>query len=459
MKKRLIAMAVAMIATTGFAQIFTSTTQPEKTYKYRVYLHDKADCGYSVENPEAFLSQKAIERRKKFNLAVDEHDLPVSANYIAAIQKTGARVCNVSKWNNTAVVEVKKEKTMDKVSRLAFVDSVKLVYSSPKSITLPSVRDNVTDRTEKREDFYGAGKRQIELINGQKLHEAGFKGEGMTIAVIDGGFHNADKIAGLASVNILGTKNFVRPDMDTYLDGSHGMMVLSCIGANVPNVLVGTAPGASFYLLQSEDGATEFPVEEDNWCAAVEFADSLGVDVITSSLGYNTFDDVSLSHTHATLDGVTAINSRSASLAASRGLMVLNSAGNSGKKPWRKIGTPADGKDMLAVGAVRADGYATSFTSQGFAADGRVKPDAMAMGQSCRAFDTDGSITHVDGTSFSCPILCGAVTCLMQAFPDKRPELIIDAIHRAGDRYDNPDEIYGYGIPDMWKAYEILKNQ
>ena len=459
MKKIFIAMAVAMLTTTGFAQIFNTTIQLEKTYKYRVYLHDKDNCGYSVEHPEEFLSQKAIDRRKKFNLVVDEHDLPVSADYLAKLQKAGAKVCNVSKWNNTAVVEVKKEKTMNKVSRLAFVDSVKLIYSSPKSISLPSARDNVTDKTERTEDYYGGGKRQIEMLNGHKLHEAGFRGEGMTIAVIDGGFHNADKIAGLSSVKILGTKNFVRPNMDTYLDGSHGMMVLSCIGSNVPNVLVGTAPGASFYLLQSEDGASEFPVEEDNWCAAVEYADSLGVDVITSSLGYNTFDDKTLSHTHTTLDGATAINSRSASLAASRGLLVLNSAGNSGNKPWRKIGTPADGKDMLAVGAVRSDGYATRFTSQGYSADNRVKPDAMAMGQSCKVFDTDGSITRVDGTSFSCPILCGAVTCLMQAFPNKRPEQIIDAIHRAGDRYDNPDETYGYGIPDMWKAYEILKNQ
>ena len=294
------------------------------------------------------------------------------------------------------------------------------------------------------------------MIAADRLHDRGFTGQGVTIAVIDGGFHNADRIKGLSGVNILGTRNFVNPGRDVYLEGSHGMMVLSCISSNNPRVHVGTAPGASFYLLLSEDGASEFPIEEDNWCAAVEYADSLGCDIVTSSLGYTEFDDKSMSHPYWQLDGKTFVNSRSASLCASRGIVCLNSAGNSGDERWKLIGAPADGQNMLAVGAVDPRRRNTLFSSLGNSADGRIKPDVMAMGQRCAVFDTDGEITYVNGTSFSCPILCGGVACLMQAFPNAKPEEIVRAVCLSGDRAEHPDNVFGHGIPNMWRAYQIL---
>lgn len=457
MKKILTLLLLSFCAAAG-AQNHIERVPVAKTYKYRVYLADKKDCGFSVKKPEQFLSQKAIDRRKKFGLKVDRHDLPVTPAYLTTLRQRGLRVCQVSKWNNTAVVETTNPLVVSELVALAFVDSVKKVYESPDSVVRVARRDSLVGKLMDTADVYGYGLRQAHMIGADKLHQAGFCGDGMTIAVIDGGFHNAEVIEALRSCQVLGTRNFVDPHRSVYDDQSHGTMVLSCIGTNLPGTLVGTAPNAAFYLLQSEDGATEFPVEEDNWCAALEYADSLGVDLVTTSLGYYQYDDPALSHKYYELNGLTAVNSRSASLAASRGLVLLNSAGNSGRSAWKKIGFPADARDILAVGAVNADGLNTRFSSVGNSADGRVKPDVMAMGERSAVIDSDGSLTFVNGTSFSCPILCGGVACLMQAFPNKRPEVVIDAVRRSGNNANHPDNIFGYGIPDLWKAYEILKS-
>lgn len=235
------------------------------------------------------------------------------------------------------------------------------------------------------------------------------------------------------------------------------MNVLSCIATNRPGALVGTAPEASFYLLVSEDDSTEHKVEEDYWCAAVEYADSVGCDVVTSSLGYAGFDDPAESFGYNELDGRTHINSRVASLAASRGMVLLNSAGNSGNDRWKKIGVPADATDILTVGAVDHRGRNTLFSSLGNTADGRIKPDVMAMGEASVMLNTRGRLFTASGTSFSTPILCGLVACLRQAFPTVRPETIIQAVKLSGNNALTPDNVYGYGIPDMWKAYETLR--
>ncbi|MBP3227250.1 MAG: S8 family serine peptidase [Bacteroidaceae bacterium] len=458
--KRLLIALFALCALATSAQRHTAYVRQTPSSSYRVYLHDKDGNGYSLRHPEKFLSRKALDRRAKFGLAVDEYDLPVSKKYLKQLEKAGFPIHCVSKWNNTAVVSSPLIDAADRLRALPFVDSVALVYTAPDSLKVIQDRDEITDlRDNLVHNHYGKAFRQAEMIGADRMHAAGFTGEGITIAVIDGGFHNADRINGLKGVRILGTRNFVTPGRDVYLEGSHGMMVLSCIGGNLPGVMVGTAPGASFYLLLSEDGASEFPIEEDNWCAAVEYADSLGCDIITSSLGYTTFDDKSLSHKYWQLDGHTYINSRSASLAASRGLVVLNSAGNSASGRWKLIGAPADAEDMLAVGAVDADCQNTLFSSLGNSADGRIKPDVMAQGQRCCVFDTDGTISYVNGTSFSCPILCGGVACLMQACPTASPLDIIRAVRASGDRAQHPDNVFGHGIPDLWKAYQQLKEE
>lgn len=457
MKKLAISILLAAFAFNATAQRHTTYKKLMPSKSYRVYLHDKEGNGYSLNKPEKFLSKKALARRAKFGISVDEYDLPVSKKYIKELQRAGFSVHCVSKWNNTVVVSSSLENAAGHLQKMSFVDSVVHVYTAPDSIKVYTDRDEITNRTSAKENRYGTAFRQVEMIGANRMHEAGFTGEGITIAVIDGGFHNADRIAGLDNVHILGTRNFVNPGHDVFLEGDHGMMVLSCIGSNKPGVQIGTAPGAQFYLLLSEDGASEFPIEEDNWCAAVEYADSLGCDICTSSLGYTSFDDKSMSHKYWQLDGKTYINSRSASLAASRGLVILNSAGNSATGRWKLIGAPADADNILAVGAVDKDEQNTLFSSIGNSADGRIKPDVMAMGQYCAVFDTDGEITYVSGTSFSCPILCGGVACLMQACPDAKPEDICRAIRMSGDRAEHPDNVFGHGIPDIWKAYQMLK--
>ena len=435
----------------------------EKTYRYRVAFTDKKNNTYSVKHPEKFLSEKSLARRKRYGIKVDHYDLPITPAYLETLTQMGLSVRNCSKWNNTAVVQLTDTTLLDRVRDLDFVKHVCCVWEGPDSVLVnkgvhpQDRRSIVTNERDTVDHYYGHAACQVEMLGVDKLHKAGYTGKNVTIAVIDGGFFNADVIEGLKDLRILGTKNFARPGEDTYADLDHGMMVLSCIGANRPHFLVGTAPGASFYLLQSEDGETEQLVEEDNWCAAVEYADSVGCDMVTSSLGYTSFDHPYMSHKYYEADGRTALNSRSASLAASRGILLLNSAGNSGDDTWKKIGFPADATDILAVGAVNAKKVNTNFSSIGHTADNRVKPDVMAMGYACAVYNGTGGLSRVNGTSFSCPIMCGAVACLLQAYPDKTPVEIMHAVRQAGDNVAHPDNIFGYGIPDMNKAFDILK--
>ena len=464
MRKIITFLLFIAVVFSGYAQFedLYSYKHLEKRYRYRVYLKDKKNSPYSTKRPEEFLSRRAIERRQRYGIKVDKFDLPVSPNYLQVLRDAGLRIHNASKWQNTVVVETADTTLMQAVRKMAFVDGVVRVWVGPDSMLVMDKSDRrtkVKNTRDKMPSYYGTARFQVEMLNAHMLHDAGFRGEGMLIGILDGGFNNADAITGFKKENILGVRNYVDPSVDVYSESSHGMMVLSCIGANTPYNLVGTAPEAQFYLIQTEDGNSEQLVEEDNYCAGLEYADSLGCDVVTASLGYYKFDYPEMNHPYSALDGQTAINSRSASMAASRGILLLNSAGNEGDETWKKIGFPADARDILAVGAVRMDSTNTAFSSLGYSADGRVKPDAMAMGEDAAVFSTRGTTTTANGTSFSCPILCGAVTCLWQAHRDKTPLQIIDAVHRASSYADAPNEVFGYGIPDLWKAHQLLQKK
>lgn len=441
------------------ARNFIHFTTP-RTYQYRITFNDKKGTPFSIKQPEQFLSQKSIDRRKRMGLKCDEHDLPITPQYLKAVGHLG-RIVTKSKWNNSAVVETSDTAALlQQVRTLAFAKNICRVWTRRDSMPEPDTtnrRSWISNKPDTLPNYYGAGYRQISQLNGQRLHEAGLRGKGVTIAIIDGGFCNADLVAGLQKADIRGTYDFVRPWRSVYEGQKHGMNVLSTIAAQTPYSFVGTAPDASFYLLVSEDDSTEHKVEEDYWCEAVEYADSVGCDVITSSLGYTEFDDTAEDFKYKDLNGRTEINSREASLAASRGILLLNSAGNSGKGRWKKIGVPADATDMLSVGAVDSTGYNTDFSSIGMTADNRIKPDVMAMGEKSAIFDTSGLVASANGTSFSTPILCGMAACLCQAFPNERPQTIIRAIQQSANNYATPDNIFGYGIPNMWKAYELLQ--
>lgn len=449
MMKKLIAFAAFVCFVAGaFAQ--------QDTLKYRISLKDKAATTYSLAHPEAFLSEKAIARRQKQNLPIDSTDLPVCRKYVDEIRNQGVNIVVTGKWENFVTVSCNDSTLIDRIAALPFVRTTEKVWIAPKagSPTMSTTRDSLINKpTVHPDSIYGLAINQIQLSNGDKLHDAGFKGQGMTIAVIDAGFHNADKIEAMKNIRILGTKDFVNPQADIFAESSHGMMVLSCIGMNQPNVMTGTAPEASFWLLRSEDEYSEHLVEQDYWAAAVEFADSVGVDVLNTSLGYYSFDDKSKDYKYRDLDGHHALMSRQASRIADKGMVLVCSAGNSGMGSWKKITPPGDADNVLTVGAIDKKAILAPFSSIGNTADGRVKPDVMAVGLGSDVMGTNGNQGKANGTSFSSPIMCGMVTCLWQAHPELTAKELIELVRKSGDRAAFPDNIYGYGVPDIWKAY------
>ena len=453
MRKLISFLAIALLATGASAQ--------QDTLKYRISLKDKAATEYSLKKPEKYLSAKAIERRRKQNLPIDSTDLPVCRKYIDEIRKQGVRIVVTGKWDNFVTVSCNDTTLIDRIAALPFVLSTEKVWISPGAgkPSMATERDSVLNQpTIHPDSIYGRAITQIQMSNGDKLHEAGFKGQGMTIAVIDAGFHNVDKITAMQNIRILGTKDFVNQQADIFAESSHGMSVLSCIGMNRPDIMTGTAPEASFWLLRSEDEYSEHLVEQDYWSAAVEFADSVGVDVINTSLGYYSFDDKSKNYKYRDLDGRHALMSRQASHIADKGMILVCSAGNSGAGSWKKITPPGDADNVLTVGAIDKRAVLATFSSVGNTADHRVKPDVVAVGVGSDVIRTDGNQGRANGTSFSSPIMCGMVTCLWQACPTLTAKEVIELVRRSGDRAGFPDNIYGYGVPDMWKAYNDYKS-
>ena len=453
MRKLISFLAIALLATGASAQ--------QDTLKYRISLKDKAATEYSLKKPEKYLSAKAIERRRKQNLPIDSTDLPVCRKYIDEIRKQGVKIVVTGKWDNFVTVSCNDTTLIDRIAALPFVLSTEKVWISPGAgkPSMATERDTVLNQpTIHPDSIYGRAITQIQMSNGDKLHEAGFKGQGMTIAVIDAGFHNVDKITAMQNIRILGTKDFVNQQADIFAESSHGMSVLSCIGMNRPDIMTGTAPEASFWLLRSEDEYSEHLVEQDYWSAAVEFADSVGVDVINTSLGYYSFDDKSKNYKYRDLDGRHALMSRQASHIADKGMILVCSAGNSGAGSWKKITPPGDADNVLTVGAIDKRAVLATFSSVGNTADHRVKPDVVAVGVGSDVIRTDGNQGRANGTSFSSPIMCGMVTCLWQACPTLTAKEVIELVRRSGDRAGFPDNIYGYGVPDMWKAYNDYKS-
>lgn len=436
-----------------------------KCYMFRVSLQDKSGTPYSLSHPEHFLSAEALDRRKKQGLRLDSTDLPVSPIYIERLKHEGAEIVAVSKWNNTVLVRGDNRQTLEDLKVLPFVIDSKLVFISPDSIRPLSSR--VRYRSELAlldttiHDYYGMAKEQIETLGGRELHNHGFMGGGKTIAVFDAGFMNVDKMPAFKNVNIVGTRNFVTgyANDNVYQEMDHGTKTLSVIAVNQPTIFVGTAPKANFWLLRTEDFLTESSAEEDYWIAAAEFADSVGVDIISSSLGYHAFDDKSTSYHYADLNGRTAPISKAASRLAQKGIVLVNSAGNDGMSAWKKINVPADARNILTVGAVSPDGLNAAFSSVGPTADDRVKPDVMADGCPTNVISGRGYIVPDTGTSFACPLVAGMVACLWESLPNYSAMDLINLVRRVGSNFSTPNNVMGYGIPNFWKAYQEGRGQ
>ncbi len=431
---------------------------------YRVYLNDKNDSPYSLDRPGRFLSYRSLDRRKRQHLALDSTDLPVSPRYIRQIASENIHVIGKSRWMNTVLVRMKDSTLVQQLGHLPFVKGCKLVWQSPDSLIRTAERSKYHEEFEEHnkqpQQLYGNAYHQIHALQGQRLHDISMRGEGKMIAIIDGGFRNVDRIPSFQSVDILGTKDFVCPPSPTiFAETDHGTKVLSTMALNVPYYYIGTAPRSSYWLLRSEDQQTEQEVEEDYWTMAAEFADSVGCDLINSSLGYNQYDHAGMSHPLWHLDGHTAFISQAASLLAGKGMILINSAGNSGMGPWKKITVPADADDILTVGAIIPDEphHIAPFSSIGPTQDGRMKPDIVAVGAPTFLVNGRGVIMQDMGTSFAAPVVCGLAACLWQALPEKTALEIMELIRQTGDNRDHPNNIYGYGLPNFWRAYMLGK--
>ena len=434
-------------------------TFPQDTiHKFWVGFTDKTGTPYSVGNPSEFLSDRAIDRRIRYSIPVTENDLPVNPAYVDILKEPGVSVMYTSKWFNSAVISTADSGYAIEVSQMPFVRSVR--HLSREAVPGEGRHKAFTDKFGAETLDYGLASAQIRLHHGDALHTMGYRGQDMVIAIIDAGFYNVDSLRAFDSLRmngqILGSRDFVKPGNDVFREHTHGMSVLSIIGGNLPGELIGTAPAASFWLLRSEDPVSEQRIEEANWIAAAEFADSAGTDVINSSLGYSEFDDTSQNYSYEDMDGNSTLVTIGADMAASKGMLVVVSAGNSGNKPWLYIISPADGDSVLAIGAVDPSGKYAIFSSQGPTFDGRTKPNIVAVGAGTFVQRADGTVGPGAGTSFSAPVITGLSACLWQKFRTLSNFEIIRALEQSSSRYPFPDNLIGYGIPNITVANDIL---
>ena len=464
---RLICMLFCLLLATVSSSAKKPDVAQRQKYKhgtsfiYRVYLSDKKGSPFSLAHPSRFLSRRSLDRRKRQHLVLDSTDLPVNPRYIRQIEKNEeVSVIGQSRWKNTLLVRVKDTTLLHSLDQLPFVQERKLVWQSPDSITQTTERVKYLDRFDEHDhrpdQRYGRSHEQIRLLQGQRLHDIEMEGAGMMIAIIDGGFRNVDRIPAFQRADIRGYKDFVcPPSPSVFAETDHGTKVLSAMALNEPFYYIGSAPKSAYWLLRSEDQQTEQEVEEDYWVMAAEFADSIGCDLINSSLGYNEYDHAMMNHPLWHLNGHTAFISQAASMVADKGIILINSAGNSGMGPWKKITVPADAENILTVGAVTPDApyRIAPFSSIGPSQDGRVKPDVVAVGAPAFLVNGRGNIMQDMGTSFAAPIVCGLAACLWEALPEKTAKEIIELIRLSSNNYEHPDNIYGYGIPKFWRAY------
>lgn len=426
-----------------------------------VQFTDKDQTPYSVDQPEAFLSARAIQRRMAQGIAVDELDLPVDPVYINTVLGLGqVDLLNRSRWFNAITIRTSDPQVLQAIEALPFVANVRGTRSYSHA-PVPPGKDPDAPFTTDRDLEYGDSFGQVAMMNGHLLHDMNARGQGMLIGVLDSGFEGTDVLDAFSALRnrggIVAVRDQVDRDGDVYQDHWHGRSVLSCMAGMVPGALVGTAPMADYVLVRTEEAATEYLVEEDHWVAGAEWCDSLGVDILNTSLGYTQFQDSTQDHTYADMDGQSTRISIAAGIASRKGMIPVVSAGNQGASEWYHISAPADAVDILAVGAVGAQSQHAWFSSYGPSADGRVKPDVAAMGWGTTGIAPDGqSITLLNGTSFSAPLVSGLVACLWQMHPGRSASEIMDAVRRTASQNAAPDAALGFGIPDMMAAHQLL---
>ena len=446
--------------------------------RYIIKLKDKDGSVFSVSNPSQFLSKRAIARRVRYNIAISQTDLPVNDSYIQTILAVGGgvRILNVSKWFNQVCIITSDPTAITRINALPFVLTAAGVAPRPANTnnksdkhakpTINVAASIVAARPGSPNNVYNYGLSypQIHLHNAEFLHNHHFRGEGMQLAIMDAGFLNYLTLPTFDSIRtnnqVINTWDFVAEKQGVNDAHPHGTNCFSTIAANMPGTFIGTAPNANFLLYRTEDASTEYPVEEQNFVAAAERADSIGADAFSVSLGYNTFSNSIFNYTYNDLNGNVTLIARAANMAAQKGIAVIVAAGNEGNNPWRYITTPADADSVLTIGAVDKNRQIASFSSFGPSSDGQIKPDIAAIGTGAVvANESTGQPMYGNGTSFACPIMAGITTCLWQAFPEVNNMAIIDALRQSSDRVSNPNNRTGYGIPDVKKAFVALQKK
>ncbi len=459
---RIIVLACALFAGVS-TSLFGAEVKKEKAgdlNRFFIFFNDKSGSQYSLDNPRAFLSEKSIARREKNDVLITEEDLPVVVGYITAVQNSGAKVYYASKWLNGVLVEMDSSTQAD-VTQLDFVKESRLIAPGSRLTTELSTVEPTTswqDVSQSNNRNSKNTKSQNGQIGIDDMHKKGYDGSGIFVAVFDAGFSFVNKSAGFQPIfeegRLIDAFDFVTYGKDVYRASGHGTNVLSCIGGKYKSTYAGGAYKADFALYITEDISTEHNVEEYNWLIAAERADSLGVDIINSSLGYYSFDNGSSSYQHDDLDGNTAIVSKAADIASSKGILVVVSAGNEGTGSWGKITVPADVESTLAVGAVNANRAAVSFSSPGPTADGRIKPDIAALGSQTVVFNSSGKISTASGTSFAAPLIAGLAAGLMDARPELSAQEIKKAIIASGHLGSSPSNRLGHGVPNFSLAFD-----
>jgi serine protease AprX len=443
-----------------FLSIFFICSGQIAPHVYWIQFTDKNNSKYSLSHPLEFLSQRSLDRRERQGLSLSISDIPVNNAYLDSLKKIGGKILFTSRWQNAAAVYSPDTLFLQKAFQISIVKSGVKVYKRGTSVH--AISQNMLSATDiYNPSDYGQSFDQVHMLMGDALHNDGYRGQNMVIGLLDAGFYHVNQLSAFeklrARKGILGTHDFVADNDSVYNLDTHGMYVLSVIAGQLPGKLIGTAPEADYYLYRTEISASETEVEEATWVAGMEKADSAGVDVVNCSLGYTQFDDPKMNHSFTDLDGHTTICSREASLAASKGIILVNSAGNNGNRSWHYVSAPADAENILTVGAVDKERVLKSFSSRGPTYDGRIKPDVCAMGfQTIASSVADGEVAGTNGTSLAAPVITGLVACLWQQFPDKSSFEVMDAVKKSADRYSNPDDSFGYGIPDFNIARQLL---
>ncbi len=439
--------------------VLPCAAQPAPYEVFCIEFTDKHNSPYTLLRPQDFLSARSIERRRAQGIALDEYDLPIDPAYLGAVVQAGGEIRLVSRWLNAAAIYAPDSLVRARIDALPFVRRVfPLGYRRlpQKEKNYPRV---VRDTSKARADIYGYGANQAFMLDMPYFHALGYRGAGIQVAIFDGGFENVYRMPAFDTLyarnQILGTRDFVEGDEFVYEDSGHGTDVLACMASNMPYRLVGTAPDAGYYLFKTEDTKGEFWIEEFNWVAAAEYADSLGVDVINSSLGYTVFRDSMMNYVYERdLDGETSIASRGADIAVFKGIIVVNSAGNEGNKKWHYIGTPADARNVIAAAATDYEGKIAAFSSHGLSADGRIKPNLAAQGKDTYVASMLGlSVKTTSGTSFSSPVLAGAIASCRQALPDMPALQFKHLLEIHASQGAAPDSLLGYGIPRFVRSW------